>query len=121
MQSWLSFVTYTILLAAAAVSFFFLSSLVLDITVRCTIMTGLLDEESLKWRDKLLNAVIADFPDFINDDSTRKAVDEYLDVELVAKLTESVHALVYFPPLVILVIFLGQMRFFDNWYSWGRC
>ena len=61
------------------------------------------------WPAKLLS----NFKD--KEDKTTKVIGDWLSVKFIASCTEAVGKLVYYPFIILVIMFVARTRYFDNW------
>jgi hypothetical protein len=97
------------ILLAAIISFLFLSFFVFDATSHCRrFVTLFLGKEPL-WGPRLL----ARFRGRVGLEDAE--LGDWMLIQLIARDTEVVGRLIFYPFIVWFVIFLSRMRYFDNW------
>lgn len=92
-----------------------LTFLVIDATRLCERFTLLLCRQT-KWpppKIKRLRGLAAAAPDPKPEEN--RGLDEYLDIQLLARLTGVVGRLVYYPFLIITLLIVARNTYFDNW------
>lgn len=54
-------------------------------------------------------------PNNSSDLESEKALAEWLDIKFIAAHTEVVGKLIYYPFIILLIMFVARSRYFDNW------
>jgi hypothetical protein len=104
-----------IILFAAVMSFLFLTFLIIDAVRLCRWFIQALSDVSTKYPRAATNH-FARLRGLVNE----YYLDEWIDLQVIADLTEHVGRLVYYPFLVFLLLLLARNDWWDRWpWSWS--
>ena len=97
--------------APAAVTSLFLIFFVADATVLSVLFMRGLRLHHANWPERTLQAFQA------RVGVPAKYLDDWIDLEFVARRTKCVGALIYYPFIVLALMLLARSAFFDDWYA----
>lgn len=107
--SWCQAVDY-ILLYSTVVASMWLVFFVVDATRLCRRLIVNLSANPTQWPDDALIKYSA-----LRADMKREDLDEWMDIKLIAKHTDTVGRLIYYPFIVIVVMIVARSEYLDNW------
>jgi hypothetical protein len=97
-------VTVLSVLALMALLFF-----VVDAARLCKKFIEILQEQPSTWPDKLFDSCGSD------PEADNNPMIEWFDIQMIAKLTETVGQLVIYPFIIIFIMIIARNSFFDDW------
>lgn len=100
-----------VVLVLSLLGFLFLTFLVVDATRLCGQLINAAAEREPKWEPESLNQFAT------NANICEEALGEWMLVRLIAKRTEVVGKLIFYPFTIWFLLFVSRMDFFDNWYT----
>lgn len=103
-----SFTLFLLILSFTIISFLFLSFFVLDATILCKRFIDLAFRRNLKWPRESL----AQFTTEVG--LTKDELSDLMLVRLVAKRTEVVSKLIFFPLIIWFLVIVSRLYYFDN-------
>ncbi len=98
-------------LAVSIIVFIFLTAYVLDATRLCKRFVDVLAGSSTKWPGPLLIKWAAKLK------IDQQYLDEWLDIRFIAKISEVVGRLIWYPFLVLFLLIVSRNPYFDN-FDW---
>ena len=102
----------SVLLLLAVLSFLFLTFMTIDATRLCRWFIQCLSEAPTEY-----TPATTDHFSRLRGDVDRRYLDEWIDLQLIAELTERVGRLVYYPFIVFFLLLLARNEWWDHW-SW---
>jgi hypothetical protein len=112
-------VDYVVVLLVSTPPLVFLTFYVVDATLVCKRFISALTERHAEWPDNTCRHFGATALDERLDAAARDielAYDDWIDIQLIARRTAAVGSLVYYPVVVMLVLFFARSTLFDNWH-----
>jgi hypothetical protein len=100
-----------VVLVLSLLGFLFLTFLVVDATRLCGQLINAAAETEPKWEPESLNQFAT------NANIRDEALGEWMLVRLIAKHTEVVGKLIFYPFTIWFLLFVSRMDYFDNWYT----
>ena len=100
----------SVLLLVAVLSFLFLTFMTIDAARLCRWFIQCLSEAPTEY-----TPATTDHFSRLRGDVDRRYLDEWIDLQLIADLTERVGRLVYYPSIVFFLLLLARNEWWDHW------
>ncbi len=104
-----------VLLALCVTVLLYLTFFIVDTTRLCRVFVSNLDESRSEWPPSTLVRFQR-----LRGDTECADLNEWLDVQIIARYTNTANRLVYYPFIMIFLMILARNRWIDCWnWSWG--
>jgi hypothetical protein len=101
-----------VILSVSVLATIFLIFYTFDAIKTCHRFTDLLSKQSPRWSDLSFSNLVGS-----HSENAKKSMREWMVIHLIARRTECVGKVVFYPFIVWSILFISRFNYFDNWHT----